>query len=222
MRAGAPRRSTRGCLAFRVCSPADARCRGLAKRGKSSASSPPLACVYVYRRKEQGTSLSAHDHSFRSLMLEHQSMVFSIALRILGDRFQAEEVAQDVFLELHAKREELTSGEHILHWLRRVAVHRSIDRIRQRERRQEIAMDSAELPEVAFEAPPGDPLLSRQLRQLVASLPAAPRAVIVLRYQEDLTPEEIAATMKMPVATVKSHLRRTLRLLREKMTRVLR
>jgi len=149
-------------------------------------------------------------------------MVFSIALRILGDRFQAEEVAQDVFLELHAKREELTSGEHILHWLRRVAVHRSIDRIRQRERRQEIAMDSAELPEVAFEAPPGDPLLSRQLRQLVASLPAAPRAVIVLRYQEDLTPEEIAATMKMPVATVKSHLRRTLRLLREKMTRVLR
>jgi len=149
-------------------------------------------------------------------------MVFSIALRILGDRFQAEEVAQDVFLELHAKREELTSGEHMLHWLRRVAVHRSIDRIRQRERRQEIAMDSAELPEVAFEAPPGDPLLSRQLRQLVASLPAAPRAVIVLRYQEDLTPEEIAATMKMPVATVKSHLRRTLRLLREKMTRVLR
>jgi RNA polymerase sigma-70 factor, ECF subfamily len=155
-------------------------------------------------------------------MLEHQSMVFSIALRILGDRFLAEEVAQDVFLELHAKRDELDSGEHIVHWLRRVAVHRSIDRIRQRERRAEVAMESAELPEVAFDASPGDPLLSRQLRQLVASLPATPRAVIALRYQEDMTPEEIAAAMKMPIATVKSHLRRTLRLLREKMTRVLR
>ncbi len=149
-------------------------------------------------------------------------MVFSIALRILGDRFLAEEVAQDVFLELHAKRDELASGEHVLHWLRRVTVHRSIDRIRHRERRPEVAMDSADLPEVAFDAAPGDPLLSRQLRQLVASLPATPRAVIALRYQEDMTPEEIAAAMKMPVATVKSHLRRTLQLLREKMTRVLR
>ncbi len=149
-------------------------------------------------------------------------MVFSIALRILGDRFLAEEVAQDVFLELHARRDELKSGEHIVHWLRRVAVHRSIDRIRQRERRPEVAMDSADLPEIAFDGAPGDPLLSRQLRQLVASLPATPRAVIALRYQEDMTPEEIAAAMKMPVATVKSNLRRTLQLLREKMTRVLR
>jgi RNA polymerase sigma-70 factor (ECF subfamily) len=82
-------------------------------------------------------------------------------------------------------------------------------------------MDTGDLPELAIDATPGDPLLSRQLRQLVASLPAAPRAVIVLRYQEDMTPEEIAEALSMPVATVKSHLRRTLQLLREKMTRVL-
>jgi RNA polymerase sigma-70 factor (ECF subfamily) len=77
------------------------------------------------------------------------------------------------------------------------------------------------LPELAVEASPGDPLLSRQIRQLVASLPETPRAVIVMRYQEDMTPEEIAAALSMPVATVKSHLRRTLQLLREKMARVL-
>jgi RNA polymerase sigma-70 factor (ECF subfamily) len=45
---------------------------------------------------------------------------------------------------------------------------------------------------------------------------------MTLRYQEDRTPEEIAELLAMPVATVKSHLRRTLRLLREKLTRVLR
>jgi RNA polymerase sigma-70 factor (ECF subfamily) len=73
-----------------------------------------------------------------------------------------------------------------------------------------------------MEAPPGDPLLSRQLRQLVAALPATPRAVIALRYQEECSPDEIAELLSMPVATVKSHLRRTLRLLREKLTRVLR
>jgi RNA polymerase sigma-70 factor (ECF subfamily) len=154
-------------------------------------------------------------------MLEHQSMVFSIALRILGDRFLAEETAQDVFLELHAKLDELDSEDHVVHWLRRVTVHRSIDRIRQRDRRAEDVTDPGELPEVAVDVAPGDPLLSRQIRQLVASLPVTPRTVVALRYQEDMSVEEIAEALSMPVATVKSHLRRTLQLLREKMTRVL-
>ena len=52
-------------------------------------------------------------------------MVFSIALRILGDRSTAEEAAQDVFLELHAELNELASDAHVLYWLRRVTVHRS-------------------------------------------------------------------------------------------------
>lgn len=153
-------------------------------------------------------------------------MVFSIALRILGDRFLAEETAQDVFLELHAKLDELASDDHVLHWLRRATVHRSIDRIRQRDRRHEVVTDPADfrdlnLPDLAVDASPGDPLLSRQLRQLVASLPVMQRTVIALRYQEDMSVDEIADALSMPVATVKSHLRRTLLLLREKMTRVL-
>lgn len=151
-------------------------------------------------------------------------MVFSIALRILGDRFLAEETAQDVFLELHAHRDALLSDAHVLHWLRRTTVHRAIDRIRARERHPEIATDPAafglmDLPGLAVEAEAGDPLLSRQLRQLVSSLPPGPRAVVVLRYQEDCSAEEIAEALGMPVATVKSHLRRTLALLRTKLTR---
>jgi RNA polymerase sigma-70 factor (ECF subfamily) len=158
-------------------------------------------------------------------MVEHQSMVFSIALRILGDRSAAEEAAQDVFLELHAKLGDLASEDHILYWLRRVTVHRAIDRMRRRERRPEVAMDWQDLPE-PIERPGGptdaDPLLSRRLRQLVASLPEVPRTVLVLRYQEDMSPEEIGGVLDMPAATVKSHLQRTLRLLREKAARVLR
>jgi RNA polymerase sigma-70 factor (ECF subfamily) len=168
-----------------------------------------------------GDHLDTREHFFRALMLEHQSMVFSIALRILSDRFLAEEVAQDVFLELYAALEVLSTEKHVLHWLRRVTVHRSIDMVRQRNRRPEIAMATNDLPEVSFEVSPGDPLLSRQIRQLVASLPVTQRAVLVLRYQEDLMPEEIAGTLNLPVSTVKSHLQRTLRLLRGKATRIL-
>jgi RNA polymerase sigma-70 factor (ECF subfamily) len=94
-------------------------------------------------------------------------------------------------------------------------VHRSIDRIRQRDRRHEVVTDPADfrdlnLPDLAVDASPGDPLLSRQLRQLVASLPVMQRTVIALRYQEDMSVDEIADALSMPVATVKSHLRRTL------------
>jgi len=58
--------------------------------------------------------------------------------------------------------------------------------------------------------------LSLRLEQLLATLPEAQRAALVLRYQEDLSPEEIAATLDAPLATVKSHLQRGLKLLRSK------
>jgi RNA polymerase sigma-70 factor (ECF subfamily) len=167
-------------------------------------------------------SFSPDDLRFRNLMLEHQSMVFSIALRILGDRSAAEEAAQDVFLELHAKLGELASDDHILHWLRRVTVHRAIDQVRRRQRRPEVQMDWNELPDMAGGAMQDDQPLSQQLQQLVGSLPPVPRSVLVLRYQEDMSPDEIGGVLDMPVATVKSHLQRSLRLLREKAARVVR
>jgi RNA polymerase sigma-70 factor (ECF subfamily) len=158
-------------------------------------------------------------------MLAHQSMVFSIALRILGDRSAAEEAAQDVFIELHAKLGGLVSDQHVLYWLRRVTVHRSIDLVRRRQRRPEVAMDwdaLPEVPDVSSSADQGDPWLSRRLQQLVSSLPAVARSILILRYQEDMSPEEISGALDMPIATVKSHLQRTLRLLREKSARVMR
>ena len=56
--------------------------------------------------------------------------------------------------------------------------------------------------------------LSMRIEELMASLPESQRAALILRYQEDLSPEEIAATLKSPVATVKSQLQRGLKLLR--------
>jgi RNA polymerase sigma-70 factor (ECF subfamily) len=82
--------------------------------------------------------------------------------------------------------------------------------------------DLPELPDKSTSASQSDPLLSRWLHQLVRSLPTIARTVLVLRYQEDMSPEEISRALDMPVATVKSHLQRSLRLLREKSARVLR
>jgi RNA polymerase sigma-70 factor (ECF subfamily) len=58
--------------------------------------------------------------------------------------------------------------------------------------------------------------LGSRLEGLLATLPEPQRAALILRYQEDLTPDEIAATLAAPVATVKSQLQRGLKLLRAK------
>jgi RNA polymerase sigma-70 factor (ECF subfamily) len=63
----------------------------------------------------------------------------------------------------------------------------------------------------------GDPLLQRHLRALLADLSPDARAVLLLRYQEDLDPLEIARTLDMPINTVKSHLRRSLDAMRQKL-----
>lgn len=158
---------------------------------------------------------------FEAVVRRHQAMVFSVAYHLLRDRPLAEEVAQDVFLQLYRRLDELKSDEHVVFWLRKVAVHRAIDCARSRGSRTEISLDVEDAPEVTAASEAGDPLLTRRLQQMVASLPETARAVVVLRYQEDLGPEEISQILAMPLATVKSHLQRGLAMLREKMSRTL-
>ncbi len=154
---------------------------------------------------------------FADLVRAHQAMVFSIACHFLRDRAAAEELAQDVFLQLHKALPGLKSPEHVQFWLRKVTAHRCIDYARRH--RPEVALDNA--PEPTSQPPAGDPLLARRLRQLVATLPENMRLVTILRYQEDLDPEEIANLLGMPLNTVKTHLHRALGMLRDKVGRVL-
>src|SRR5215813_1917898 len=154
---------------------------------------------------------------FDETVREHRSMVFSVAYHFLHDRDLAEEIAQDVFLSLHKNMGGLQSPAHAGFWLRKVAVQRSIDAARRRTRRPQVALE--DVAEPAVRPSLGDPLLGELLRKLIATLPESPRMAMVLRYQEDLDPAEIAELMGIPVGTVKSHIQRSLGLLREKLAR---
>ena len=152
---------------------------------------------------------------FEQLVDEHQSMVFSLALRMTGDRGLAEEIAQDVFLELDRHLGKIESPLHALFWLRRVAMSRSADALRRRRvRGVDLWVEMGE--NHGIQAEERSSPLGTRLELLLAALPEPQRAALVLRYQEDLTPEEIAAMLGTPLATVKSHLQRGLKLLRAK------
>jgi RNA polymerase sigma-70 factor, ECF subfamily len=158
------------------------------------------------------------ESDFAEIVRLHQSMVFSIAQHFLADRLAAEELAQDVFLQLHANLPTLKSEAHVTFWLRKVTAHRCIDYKRRRTLPQ-VSLEAA--PEPAAPMHSADPFLARRLRQFVASLPEKPRLVMILRYQEDMGAEDIAAVLAMPLATVKSHLQRSLAILREKVMRTI-
>jgi len=144
-------------------------------------------------------------------------MVFSLALRVTGESGVAEEVAQDAFLALFRSGERLESEDHVRFWLRRVTVHRATDALRRRSRQPEAAAeewmeeDHAEENSAALNA-----AIVALLEELLRGLPEAMRVAVVLRYQEEMSPPEIAALLGQPLATVKSNLQRGLQMLRRK------
>ena len=155
------------------------------------------------------------DHeAFAEIVERHEAMVFSLGYHFFGDRSRAEEVAQDVFLQLYRNLRTIESESHLLFWLRQVTTRRCIDQAR-RSKMKPVALD--DVAEIGAPERASDPLLDRRLRKLIEELPEAQRAVVMLRYQEDLDPSEICRIVGMPVNTVKSHLHRALAALRRKL-----
>jgi RNA polymerase sigma-70 factor (ECF subfamily) len=154
---------------------------------------------------------------FRRLIEAHQRMVFSLALRVTGEHGAAEEVAQDVFLELHRGGDKLESEDHVRFWLRRVTVHRATDALRKKARQPEATAEEWMEEQYVQDNSEGlNAAVIVLLEELLRTLPEQMRVVIVLRYQEDMLPDEIAKLLGQPVATVKSNLQRGLQLLRRK------
>lgn len=171
------------------------------------ANGPATALQGALARAQRG-ELGA----FRELIHAHQDTVYTLALRMLKVPEDAEELAQDVFVAAHRHLGKIVSEAHFLFWLRRTVCHRAIDRLRRRQSHAVLPLDTAaDVPQADSVR---DPLLERRLRDLVEQLPPMPRAVVLLKYQEDLDPSEIANILGMPLNTVKSHLKRSLASLR--------
>jgi RNA polymerase sigma-70 factor (ECF subfamily) len=173
------------------------------------AAEPPAALL------ERATKGNAE--AFAELVRQHQRMVFSIAWHFFHDATHAEDLAQDVFLQLFQSLREIRSESHLVFWLRQVATRKCIDHARRLQRQGEPPLDLEAAALITAEAPPADRGEVEELRRLVAGLPAKFRAVVTLRYQEDMPPSEVARVLGCPINSVKSRLQRALALLRQRM-----
>jgi RNA polymerase sigma-70 factor (ECF subfamily) len=155
----------------------------------------------------------------------HSRPVFSLALRILQDRTEAEDVVQDVFTQAWAQaaRYDISRGA-VSAWLLNMARSRAIDRLRSRRARPEMSERSAAL-NMADDAVPLDMQLvsserAAQLKRALQELPLLNRIAIELAYYEGLTHAEIAERLEQPLGTVKTRIRQAVIRLRESLAGV--
>lgn len=159
--------------------------------------------------------------AFEDLYDRHSRIVYALVLRILQQAPTAEEVVQDVFLQLwrNARQYDANRGPFVP-WLLTLARNRALDHLRlksERQRRREEQSD--ELPPVGA-APEYEKALdakrrAERVRAAMASLSPQQRKAIELAYFEGLSHSEIAAKLKEPLGTVKSWIRNGLLRLKE-------
>ena len=163
--------------------------------------------------------------AFEELVIAHQHRVFGVALRMLRNRAEAEEVAQEVFLRVHRSIGDFRGEAKLSTWLYAIASRLCLNRLASGERR--IAHEGEEtLARVASgDADPADEVergeLEAALQRAVAELPDERRIVVVLRDLEGLSYEEIAAALELPLNTVRSRLHRARMDLKNKLERFL-
>ena len=158
--------------------------------------------------------------TFEEVVREHQDAVYGAALRILGDRDAALDAANQTFMKAYRSRASYDPSRPIRHWLLRIAINEAITigRARTRERaRHAPEAAAAELPDRA--ATPEAESLDREsrdgVRAAVAGLPDLYREVVVLRYFNELSVDEVAAVLGRSSSTVGVQLLRGRQLLRK-------
>jgi len=137
-------------------------------------------------------------------------LVFSMALRVVGERGAAEEITQDVFLRSWRSLDRYQPSQgSLVSWLLSIAHNRAIDELRSRrgkDARREVS-DEALQPQAVIDAGFDDVLLRGEVQQALAELPPAQREVIELVFWGGLTRREIADRLDLPLGTVHTRLR---------------
>lgn len=175
-------------------------------------------------------TLAGNDAAFGQLVERHQRAMFNIAYRMLGDREEAKDVAQEAFWRAYRGLGGFDLSRPLTPWLYRIVTNLSLNRLR-RNPPPTVSLDAPPpgqtkdtepLPVPDPGAGPPDRLLQAevqaQIRQAILALAPADRAVIELRHFQAMSYEEIASALDISLSSVKSRLFRARRKLRAHLT----
>lgn len=165
--------------------------------------------------------MAGDESALAALYDRYSGMLFPMLLRILRDRQAAEEVLQDLFLQLWRNGGNFDASRGSLPaWLMVIGRNRAISRLRRRDSRETVedveAWPANAVPSpIDIEGETERALLARKLKTAMAALPREQREAVELAYFEGMTQTEIAQRTGSPLGTVKSRVRAALQSLKE-------
>ena len=164
------------------------------------------------------------DQMLEALVRDHSRLVYRIAYAVLRGHHDAEDATQETFVRVLRYSSKLSAVEDPKTWLARIAWRVAVDRSRRRGRRREIALDDPEkpIPEAASSDTSADETLrgaelSAALERMIAALPEKLREPLILSTIEEMSPKEVAATLGINEAAVRSRIFRARQILRDKL-----
>jgi RNA polymerase sigma-70 factor, ECF subfamily len=167
---------------------------------------------------------AGRDEAIEALVREHSRLVYRIAYAVLRSHHDAEDATQETFLRVLRYSAKLAAVDDPKTWLARIAWRVAGDRGKRRGRTREIALDDPEKPiaeavspDAAADSVVHGAQISSALEKLIAALPDKLRQPLILSTIEEMSPREVAATLGINEAAVRSRVFRARQILREKL-----
>ena len=172
-----------------------------------NAASPDTALVSAIRAGDQNAMAALYDR--------YSPLVYSVALRVLGDTGAAEDVQQDVFMQLWRNPGAFDASRGNLGaWLAVMTRNRAIDTLRKRRPQDDLEdVILSVVPDLAADADRSR--IATKIRELLGAMPPAQRSALEMAYYEGLTHTEIASKTGEPLGTIKTRIRAGLIALRK-------
>lgn len=172
--------------------------------------------------------------AFGELVALYKDKIYTLAYRMLGSREEAEDVAQETFIRLYSHLHRYNEAYRLSTWLFRIANNLSIDRLRRFHRnKKELSLDAgiqgteglALYDSISDHSPtPEQSILQNEVeervKEAIMSLAPKYRSIMILKYIEDLSIQEISEIVGLPEATVKTRLHRGREALRKKLRHI--
>jgi RNA polymerase sigma factor (sigma-70 family) len=144
------------------------------------------------------------EKEFKSLVLPFKNLLYFVAMKILDDQFEAEDIVQETYLKAWNARSKLTEVENLKAWLCRIARNLSIDRSKQRKRQNSLIPQEEVYTEIEFssedESSQG---MVKKIFELLKHLPEIQATCFSLREADQLTYKEIASIVDLKESSVK-------------------